>query len=379
MRRWLAAPVVLFAAIGLASVSAPRAAAQPAPPEEESFLTADGVQLKGVFHATDKNAGAAPVVVFMYPPGADRDMTKGDWVGLAQLLNKNGYHVFRFDWRGHGKSNDIKDTRRFWENSYLNGPGNFNAYIRGGPPRKPVKNELFVKDLTRAERYFPVYLNDLAAVRLHLDTKNDNRTINTSSIYLLGAGDAAPLGMAWLTTEWQRPAVFPAPGLLGLNVAGYEFVPQRLTGAFPNEGGQDFAGAIWLSPSRPASVPDTLVKQWVSTYSSKIREFNPMLFLYADKDAAGKKQGEFFFNEVLVANPKKTSGLKPLDQTFLTEVKGAQQLSGVKLLGNGNPKVEDTILQFMTAIQKERAKVPSKTRGYNNPYFIDLRFYGFKP
>lgn len=376
MRRWFAAPVVLFAAIGLTSLSAPRAAAQPPAPEEESFLTADGVQLKGVFHATDKG-GAAPVVILMYPPGPDRDMTKGDWVGLAKVLNEKGYHVFRFDWRGHGKSTDIKDPKRFWENPYLNSVPSFNAYIKGAG-KKPLKNDLSFKDLTKADRYFPVYLNDLAAVRLHLDTKNDNKTVNTSSIYLIGAGDAATLGMAWLAAEWQRPAVFPPPGLLGVNVPGYEFVPQRLTGAFPAEGGQDISGAVWLSPSRPSTVPESTVKQLV-TAAPKIRENNPMLFLYADKDTTGKKSSEFFYNEVLIANPKKSLMLNPLDQTFIKEVKGGEQLSGVKLLGNGNPKVEETIVQFLAAIQKERAKTPSKARNYNNPYFIDVRSYGFKP
>ena len=101
MRRWLAASIVLFAAVGFVLTGAPRAAAQGQAAEEESFLTADGVLLKGVFHATDKNPGSAPVVVLLYPPGPDRDMTKGDWVGLAKALNKEGYHVFRFDWRGH--------------------------------------------------------------------------------------------------------------------------------------------------------------------------------------------------------------------------------------------------------------------------------------
>ena len=253
MRRWLA-PVVLFAAIGLASVSAPRAAAQPPAPEEESFLTADGVQLKGVFHATDKTPGASPVVILLYPPGPDRDMTKGDWVGLAKTLNANGYHVFRFDWRGHGKSTDIKDPRKFWENPYLNGGSpNFNSHIKGAG-KKPLKNDLSYKDLTKADKYFPAYLNDLAAVRVHLDTKNDNKSVNTSSIYLIGAGDAATLGMAWLAAEWQRPGVFPNPGLLGVNVPGYEFVPQQLNvggGAFPPEGGQDVSGAVWAQPESP--------------------------------------------------------------------------------------------------------------------------------
>ena len=50
----------------------------------------------------------------MYAPGKGNDMDKGDWKGLAKALSNEGYNVFRFDWRGHGKSKDIKDTFRFW-------------------------------------------------------------------------------------------------------------------------------------------------------------------------------------------------------------------------------------------------------------------------
>src|SRR6266540_1385110 len=189
MRRWMAAPLVLAVAVGLTSLEAQRAAAQPPAPVAETFRTADGVELHGLFHATQKNAATAPVVVFLYPPGPDRDMTKGDWGGLAKRLNDEGYHVFQFDWRGHGKSTSIKDKQKFWGNAYtgLNGT-NFNGYIKGAPrpplnPNAPLKNDIFFKDLTQPTKYLPAYLNDLAAVRLHLDSKNDNKELNTSSIY----------------------------------------------------------------------------------------------------------------------------------------------------------------------------------------------------
>ena len=77
--------------------------AQGADPVEETFLTADGVQLHGLFTKSTKNSGTDPVVILLYPPGKDNTMAKGDWKGLATLLSKQGYNVFQFDWRGHGK------------------------------------------------------------------------------------------------------------------------------------------------------------------------------------------------------------------------------------------------------------------------------------
>src|SRR5205823_1470440 len=113
-------------------------------------------------------------------------MTKGDWQGLADRLNAEGYHVFRFDWRGHGKSTDIRDTDKFWNQSInpWTAPAN-NKYIKGAK-KKPLKNDIFAKDINQ-DKYFPVYVNDLAAVRAHLDQKNDLGEINTSTVYVIGS------------------------------------------------------------------------------------------------------------------------------------------------------------------------------------------------
>jgi pimeloyl-ACP methyl ester carboxylesterase len=382
----MAAPLAFAVAVGLISLDRQQVAAQPAGPVAETFKTADGVELHGLFHQTDKNAPSAPVVVFLYPPGPDRDMTKGDWGGLAKELNKAGYHVFQFDWRGHGKSTSIKDKQKFWGNPFLNGGSpSFNSFIKGGPPKMPIKNDISFKDLTQPTKFLPAYLTDLAAVRLHLDSKNDIKDLNTSSIYIVGAGDAASLGFAWLTTEWNRPATFPTPNQLGANPT-YEYIPQGLNGGLQSEGGADFGGAVWLTATRPASFPAPVIKRWISgaNMAPKIRENNPMLFLYADKDTSGalsgKKQSEFFFHEVLVADPPKSVALDKLEQTFIKEVKDAGQLQGLKLLGqNATLKTEDTIVLYFAAIQKVRSKLPSKNRGFATPYFVDLRHFGLTP
>jgi pimeloyl-ACP methyl ester carboxylesterase len=388
MRRWMAAPLVFFTAFCLIPADNRRALAQKDGPVAETIKTADGVELQSLFYPADPkaapNAGSAPVVVFLYPPGADRDMTKGDWGGLAKMLNKEGYHVLQFDWRGHGKSNSIKDKQTFWGNVYMNAPaGGFNAYIRGNAPGK-LKTDIYFKDIVNPTKFMPAYLNDLAAVRNHLDSKNDNGELNSSSIYIVGAGDAAALGMAWLTAEWKRPRLSPGPGALGVGVPRYEFVPQALVGglASGSEAGNDFGGAVWLTPSHPASFPGPLIQKWVvnPVFAPKIRENNPMLFVYAEKDKDGKNQSTFFYDEVLVARPKKTSVLEELKQTQLFEVKGGEKLQGIKLLGNDvTLKTETRIIQYFAFIQKERQKIPSKKREYKDPYFIAPLEFGLRP
>ncbi|MBY0514131.1 MAG: hypothetical protein K2P78_09505 [Gemmataceae bacterium] len=382
MRRWMAAPLVFAAAFGLSVAANPTpaaAAAQDKGPTEETIPTADGVKLRGLFHRSPVGGPNDPVVVLLYPPGLDRSMTKGDWPGLIKMLNDKKFHVFQFDWRGHGKSTDILDAAGdqtnpfagFWANR-VTGPYNVR-YIKGST-KKPVKNDVFVKEVAPA--YWPVYVEDLAAIRVHLDQKNDQGDLNSSSIYVIGAEDAATLGFLWMAAEWQRPGIHP---LLG-NGQHYKLVPTQGIVIDP-EGGRDFAGAVWLSGGRPANVPSinpALAQNWVKM-SIKMRDNNPMLFLYGEKDANGKNAAGYFFEDVLVAKGNAGQGIKKLDQTFVRDVKGTN-LRGVGLLGkNTELKTEDTIIAYLEQLQKERVAVTVKKRGYVSQYYINLPSFGVSP
>jgi pimeloyl-ACP methyl ester carboxylesterase len=385
MRRWIAAPLVFAVAATLAlwGDSAPLAVAQDKvdAPSEETFMTADGLQLRGLFHKSAKEPATAPVVILLYPPGRDkdkeRDMNTGDWVGLANRLAKEGYHVFRFDWRGHGKKGtDIKDTAKFWNNNYT---GGWNIRHITGGGKKALKTDLYVKDIKDPLRYSPTMLLDLAAVRFHLDSKNDAGELNTSSIYLVGAESAATIGIAWMATEWNRPAFAPGPNQLGF-APRYEWVPQVLNGGIVSPAGEDISGAVWLSPAPPVGVQESTVKSWISRSATKLRDNTHMMFMYAEKDRRGKGVSEFFFNEVLVGKGNPRLGLNPLNEKYLHMVKGADQLSGAGLLGNNAAlKTESTIVEFLSAIQKERARITRKQRNYTAPWFISLGHFGFSP
>jgi pimeloyl-ACP methyl ester carboxylesterase len=387
MRRWMAAPLLfaIVAAIALTS-DAPKVLAQPKPgdPEEETFLSADGIQLHGLFHKSTKSPGTDPVVILLYPPGKDNNMLKGDWVGLAKRLTEAGYNVFRFDWRGHGKSNDIRDTVKFWSNPFT---GMWNKTFINGSNKRPIKDTFFFKDLLNPAAYSPVYLTDLAAARAHLDSKNDAGDVNTSSIYLIGSESAATLGMAWLAIEWNRPAFYPTPNQLG-QAPRYEFVPQPLRGDF-DTGGADISGAVWLSPSRPPTISPFVVKSFVSgimpngyrmPLAPKIRDNNPMLFLFGAGDRKGAEQAAFFHNEVLVGKGDAKNGLRPLNDKYLLPIAKGGTLSGVALLGNNEELgTEKTMMEFLATLQKERKQITRKPRGFNGPYFIKLDSFGIVP
>lgn len=383
MRRWMAAPVV-FAAAALALIAdAPTARGQDNKPVEEKFTTADGVTLQGLFHKSPQPKSGNPVVILLYPPGPANTMLKpGDWNGLTDLLTKEGFNVFRFDWRGHGKSTDITDTDLFWNNP-ITGRWNqkcvagYNAFKRTGPDRISVKKDI-------RSSYFPVYVNDLAAARVHLDSKNDpagGSQVNTSSIYLIGAGDAATLGMLWMAAEWQRPAIRPT--IIGFNGVEVPYKMAPTQGVVPDvEAGRDIAGAIWLTATKPQAIPAQTVAEW-SKDAPKLRENNPMLFLVGASDQNGVNASKFFYNQVLVAQGNKQLQVKPLDQTFLTplkEIKKEIKLSGAALLGDDRTTGTETeITKFLTGRQKDRVAVTAKARKWDSPYFINLAAFGLYP
>ncbi|HYH65301.1 MAG TPA: hypothetical protein VD866_11455, partial [Urbifossiella sp.] len=290
------------------------------------------------------------------------------------------FHVFRFDWRGHGGSTDIVDPLGdnmplggvLYSGFFTNGiTGSWNQrYVKDGSKAKKP-NEIKVKGGGITAPYFPVYANDLAAARLHLDQKNDNNDVNTSSIYVIGAGDTATLGMMWLSSEWLRPATHP------MLPAGLQYMITPMRGIVVNPpAGGDIAGAVWLSASRPAStagVPDAAIKGWAKA-SIKLRDNTKMLFLYGAADAAADKDSKFFYDQVLVAGGNKAAGLAQVEQTFRVDV-GKTKLSGVDMLASKDVNAEVKIVDYLKARQKDRVNMVRKNRNYISPYYIDVNYF----
>jgi hypothetical protein len=349
--RWLSS--LLFVHLSSLSIFAQK----PFPPVEVTVLTADGVKLKGLFHASP--GGAAnnnAVVILMYQPGNGNSMKRpGKWGSLVKELVKAGFHVFQFDWRGHGESKYIIDPDTFWDNA--------KSYVRGG--KKPV---IDVRDFQ--PEYFPSYVQDLAAVRRHLDGMNDLGVLNTSSIYLIGERETASIGFLWMTAEWLRPASLPPGG------AQLTIVPMTGRPITDRPAGMDIAGAVWLSAGRNLVVPESTMASW-SVLAPRLRAENPMLFVYGAKDAKSASSGKFFYDRLLAGKGKKMLGFKPLEQTFLLDIKDSSS-AGVDLLGQGSPS-EDYSLKYLKARQTDRVTVVWRRRNYLAPYAIDLKQFGIAP
>ena len=330
--------------------------------EDVSFESADGVELQGTLYKSVKG-GTSPVVMLLHSFGKDPNL--GDWKGLALMLARNSFTVLRFDYRGHGKSTVIGNPKAFWHHT-------MNAkYMPHLANKLPLVKKLDIKDVTAKAGYFPMVVNDIMAARVALDKLNDAGKVNTSSVYLIGATDAASAGMMFIAAEWSRPQVVkPAENWP-------EIGPYKLSNNIA-PAGKDIAGAIWLSAERHQSIPQDIVKAWVALDAAlDLRDKNPMLFLYGSKDATrtGSASAKFFVNEVLVAKPPKGSKVSPLTFTEYSDVKDTANV-GVNLLGN-KLGTEDTILKYLTTLEKDRKNViATPTRSWTKPPYVMGDMYG---
>ena len=330
--------------------------------EEVSFKSVDGVKLSGLFYkALD---AAKPVVLMLHDYKADP--SAGVWDDTARLCLAKGFNVLRFDFRGHGKSTEVIPGE-FWvrrENSSL---------INGGTAAN-VATKTAIKHADFRPAYFPMLVQDIAAARNYLDQLNDSGTVNTSTVYLLGAGDAAGLGFLYMASEWSRERIKPNVGVPAQYVS-----PRRALFPSAEPAGPDIGGAIWLGPTRNTSLLLTSLKQWcLNPATVELRSQTRMLFLYGDKDPKSSDFSRQLFNDVLMINRRTTTDgtvlTKPEFVSYLRDIKGSNA-AGTKLLGN-NLGTENLISVFLKDIDKDRSAKTRKNRDWDKPLWINLTDYG---
>jgi pimeloyl-ACP methyl ester carboxylesterase len=342
-----------------------------APPEPKSFKSADGVTLNGLFYKSAKG-GNSPVVVLLHEYKKDPNDTR--WDGTAKLLAASGFNALRFAFRGHG---DLKalHSKDIDAGDFFGGPYSGPNRALVSAPNPAAKATIDPRDFRTG--YQPMLVQDLAAARTLLDQMNDTGECNTSSIYLVGAGDTVNLGFLFLASEWHRERE---------RVRTFFGVVPPVTALRPLIGdvgpaGQDYAGCVWLGPTTdPSNYPVEKIKLWVNDVSGlKLRNETPMLFLYGGADPKGKAGATAYYDTVLKAGVKAAAGGAALPGighlTYKEEVgKGVKNL-GATLLGN-NLGTEQRILAYLAAMEKERKNKPRKNRDFEKPLYIDVRSFG---
>src|SRR5262245_45018298 len=78
--------------------------------EKVRLTTADGVELQGTFYPAAKTiTPIPPAVLLLHAMG--EDSKSAAWVQLAVKLQKAGFAVLNFDFRGHGASTELSDPK----------------------------------------------------------------------------------------------------------------------------------------------------------------------------------------------------------------------------------------------------------------------------
>ena len=304
------------------------------------FDSADGVELRGTFYPAPK--AKAPAILMLHRYGGNRE----GWEKLAEELQKKGFAVLTFDFRGHGESTKV--TADFWKI-----PANAN-HIRGGnkADKKVIRQSEFRTD------YLPMLVNDIVAAKRYLDKQNDAGLCNSSNLILIGAEEGAALGCLWIDEEWdRRPQIQGTFNRLIYDPQGKPF-------------GEDVAAAIWISPA--AGLNRISAGTWLR-HRPEIREKTPMLFYASLGDPAGVAAANRLFDDLKRHN-------KAPELSFArTDVK-AGKARGVELV-NKEAKVPGEIAQYLEKIIDKKGVNAWKMREPEKGLFtklVELSNYGFQ-
>ncbi len=345
--------------------------AQGAEGQAVNIVTVDGVKLKGFFYA---GKAASPTVIMLHPLGEGKSSKSQDWKGLAESLQKGGYSVMMFDFRGHGDSTTIEQPDAFW-----------SLLVNRSNVKTKLKDEIDVKDFINSTVYLPVLVNDIAAVKAYLDRRHDKAECNTSNTIVIGADNGGTLGAIWINSESYRYKLTPPT-----NMFSKPTVAKRAEAS-------DIIAAVFLTitpdlgPKRKVNVPSIL------TNACKANGMGATFF-YGDKDVKPKDFAKTLESKLIV---KDKEGKPSKKHSFIGAVEISNtNLSGVKLLQKGiDPPTNETILKYLDGLVAERTneyverdsqnalyiwRIPSaplqaisakKTKGDKNLHFNDYSAY----
>jgi pimeloyl-ACP methyl ester carboxylesterase len=335
-------PLVLLAGLSLALPAG--AGRVSAADDKEVFSrvrlpTYDEMELAGTFYPSQPAAGKKDkdaVVMLLHDFGhrAGGGSHKDGWDKLAAALQKDGYSVLSFDFRGFGESTSVSPN--FWKypkNKILKGAGKAN------PPES-----ISQKDFPNL--YYTVLINDVAAARSFLDRKNDAREVNTSNLIVIGAGQGATLGALWMAAECRRQKD---------KLSDQPAIGFRLP-AFDDPEGKDLAAAILLNISptlegRPVSraVQSALVDV---ARESKV----PTVFVYGKNDQTASNLSLDYLKVITTTRDGRKLELKNTGEKSIP----GTELSGGKLLGDR--RTIAFILKHLETVMEDRGSKEWKKR-----------------
>jgi hypothetical protein len=304
------------------------------------FTSYDGVELAGTFYPKlpgGKDRDACVMLLHNFDRIKGGNSHQDGWDHLAEELQKEGYAVLSFDFRGFGDSKEVS-REKFWNRAKA--PQNMMLSIAAKTP-----DTIDFKEFRSG--YFPNLANDIAAARACLDHKNDIREVNSSNLILIGAGEGATLGSLWLASECKRKR---ARGVLSDNRPDLDDAESR-----------DVACAVWLSMETTLAGLSMPVRIWLEEAGAANRI--PMGFLYGSDDRESKSTADSMARSIKNSSRKTKLELTAAQGIKDTRLRGSQLLT--KSL-NTEQLIKNYLEQVMDkrGTKEPRSHDPIKTTFY---------------
>ena len=321
--------------------------------EKEPFAqtTDDGVELVGDFYPSNKGKNA-PCVVLLHDvsrPNAKRQ----DWEKFPEKLQKAGFAVLAFDFRGFGESTRIDPTLSWFRTVGRTYPRGFN------PNRPPAR--ISAKDW----RYWQDLLwlgNDLIAVKKWLAAKNNAMECNSTNICLIGAEGGALIGFFWVVVENTDPNRLKTP-------SKYE--------------GEDISCCIWLS-MRPVLRPpagsarknvERVLEFWMKEGHAPVLQKRYPSYSHVPTFAifGANDRGSLFFWRKAIRWIKPADANVDLEDTGILRVKNTK-LSGTKLVTTEGLGVDEEIVRYLKEyMPKGKPWQKQREPEFAQPVLFDMR------
>ena len=289
--------------------------------KKESFeaITTDGVKLVGDFYPS-KQGRNAPVVILLHAvgPGKTGASRKDFGTGassLPVLLQKEGYAVLAFDFRGHGDSTGLDDPKTFF----------FVNPVRGLPPNR-LPNRIEAKDtrLFRSAHDYAKLGNDLIAAKEWLNLKNNAGECNSTNVVLIGAEQGAVVGTFW---------------------AYGEFIDLKRRKPSGRPEGEDISAFIWLSmlPRLGVETVELPLQSAMRAMAEKV----PTFAMYGEQD----QQYRSFWDRA-IRWIKDERNKERFEATGIKVIK--TNLQGTAMLNKDALKTNDLIIAYLKEFLPQR-------------------------
>jgi alpha-beta hydrolase superfamily lysophospholipase len=298
------------------------------------FPSFDGVELSGTFYpklASGKDKDACVLLLHNLDRVKGGDSHQDGWDTLAEDLQKEGYSVLSFDFRGFGDSKEVS-KEKFWNRQ----KAPLNALL---PIAARAPDAIEFKEFRPG--YYPALANDVAAARACLDHKNDNREVNSSNLIVIGAGEGATLGALWLATECKRKRV-----------------RGTLAGGRPDlddPEARDVVCAVWLSISPSIAGVALPVSRWLVEAGAD--NHIPMGFLYGGDDRESRDVAKRYLEHITSAPGAKKN---KLELTAAAEIPNTK-LRGSQLLAK-SLNTEQLIKNYLERVLEKRGTREPRSR-----------------